>query len=353
MIPGPDGVTSDWLTGVLRAAGHPRATVRSVSARPIGSGQMGSCLRLALDVVGDPEAPCRLVAKFPSDDPTSRQTGVALRSYLKEVAFYRELQPRLSIATPRCYYAAIDGDGPTFALVLEDLHPALPGDQLAGCTPAVATAAVTQLVGLHAPSWNDASLRDLDWLGAPDAAASATVRELYAATLPAFLDRYGSALATDEAAIIARVATSTGAPFVYPPEPCTLVHIDYRLDNLLIDDTRTPPHVTTVDWQCISLGSPLSDVAYFLGAGLLPEARRPVEEGIVRAYHRALDAAGVESYPWGRCWSDYRRGAFAGLLITVVASMIVQETPRGNEMFSAMARRHARHALDLEADEFL
>jgi aminoglycoside phosphotransferase (APT) family kinase protein len=353
VIPGPDGVTGDWLTGVLRTAGHPHATVRSVSARRIGSGQMGCCLRLTLDVVGDPDAPRHLIAKFPSDDPTSRQTGVALKSYLKEVTFYRELQPRVSITTPRCYYAAIDGDGPTFALVLEDLQPATPGDQLAGCAPAVAEAAVTQLVGLHAPSWNDTTLRGLDWLGAPDAETSAMVRELYVATLPGFLDRCGSSLATDEAAIIERVASAAGPPFVYPPEPCTLVHIDYRLDNLLIDDTRTPPRVTAVDWQSISLGSPLSDVAYFLGAGLLPEARRAVEENIVRAYHHALEAAGVGDYPWARCWADYRRSAFAGFLITVIASMIVLETPRGNALFSVMARRHARHALDLGADEFL
>ena len=39
--------------------------------------------------------------------------------------------------------------------------------------------------------------------------------------------------------------------------------------------------------------------------------------------------------------------------MTVIASMIVEETARGNEMFITMARRHARHALDLGGDEFL
>jgi hypothetical protein len=33
--------------------------------------------------------------------------------------------------------------------------------------------------------------------------------------------------------------------------------------------------------------------------------------------------------------------------------MIVVETERGNDMFTVMARRHARHALDLGAAEFL
>ena len=33
----------------------------------------------------------------------------------------------------------------------------------------------------------------------------------------------------------------------------------------------------------------------------------------------------------------------------VIAAMVVQQTARGDEMFAAMASRHARHALDLDA----
>jgi hypothetical protein len=66
-----------------------------------------------------------------------------------------------------------------------------------------------------------------------------------------------------------------------------------------------------------------------------------------------LLAQGVRDYGWELCWRDYRRGAFAGFAVTVVASVIVQETARGNDMFTVMARRHARHALDLGSAEFL
>jgi len=33
--------------------------------------------------------------------------------------------------------------------------------------------------------------------------------------------------------------------------------------------------------------------------------------------------------------------------------VMVERTDRGDEMFTAMARRHARHALDLGTEEFL
>jgi aminoglycoside phosphotransferase (APT) family kinase protein len=108
-----------------------------------------------------------------------------------------------------------------------------------------------------------------------------------------------------------------------------------------------------VDWQSVTLANPLVDVAYFMGAGLQPEARRSVEREIVRDYHRAICEAGVTGYDPERCWSDYRRGVFSGFAVTVIASVMVQQTERGDEMFTAMARRHARHALDLGADEFL
>lgn len=355
-IPTPSDIDAAWLTARLREAGHEGVSVRAFTAERIGTGQIGLCLRYRLEVADDPwgRTPRSLVGKFPSDDAVSRATGVQLRNYLKEVTFYRELQQRLSIPTPRCYFAAIDGEGPAFMLLLEDLHPARQGDQLAGCDAEVARAAVLALVGLHAPSWNDAALRGIDWLGEPTAETGAAGRNLYRQLLPGFFDRYGHRLADDERAIIARVAESQrGPPFASLPSPFSLVHVDYRLDNLLIDHTAAPPRVAVVDWQSITLGSPLADVAYFLGAGLEPDARRAAEADIVAAYHDALQAAGVSGYAYADCWNDYRRGSFAGFGVTVIASMLVQQTARGDDMFTVMARRHSRHAIDLGAEAFL
>lgn len=353
-IPTADSMTASWITDRLHEAGHDTVTVGDFTRSQIGTGQIGKCIRFALDLHGnDPTAPRSLVGKFPSDDPMSRATGVALKNYIKEVSFYRQLQQRLTISTPRCYFAAIEDEGPNFALLLEDLAPARQGDQLAGCSVEVARAAVLELVGLHAPSWCDESLRGIEWLGEPNRASVEMTQAMYRYHLPGFLERYASKLASDEIAIIERVAQSADAPFQTLQTPFSLIHIDYRLDNLLIDHRAQPPKISVVDWQSITLGSPLHDVAYFLGAGLLPEDRRGCEDAVVRAYHAALNAVGIDGYGWDRCWNDYRRGAFAGFTVTVIASMLVQQTERGDAMFATMARRHARHALDLGAAEFL
>lgn len=352
-IPRPEALDAAWFTHRLNEAGFPAARVTGVSRQQIGTGQIGRCFRYTLSVAGDDDAPRSLVGKFPSEDPTSRATGVQLRNYYREVNFYRHVAAELDISIPRCYYADIEGEGPEFVLLLEDLHPAQQGDQLRGCDVEVARAAVLELVGLQAPSWCREDLEQYDWLYSADDTPAA-MRELYAQLLPPFLERYGRALEGDERRILSRVAESPACPLFSPfATPFCLEHVDYRLDNMLIDASGPEPRVTVVDWQSVRLGKPLNDVAYFLGAGLLPALRRDVEHDIVRAYHDALQQAGVTGLGWDECWESYRRGSYSGFGVTVIASMIVEQTARGDEMFLTMARRHTRHALDLDAETFL
>lgn len=177
---------------------------------------------------------------------------------------------------------------------------------------------------------------------------------MYQQTLPAFLDRFQSQLTPEQAQIIEQVAQSPNCPLFAPlDEPFCLEHVDYRLDNLMIETGSVRPKITALDWQSLKLGRPLNDVAYFLGAGLLPEDRKAAEENIVRGYHQRLLAAEIKDFDWDACWQAYRRATFSGFAVTVVASVLVQQTERGDQMFRTMAQRHAQHALDLNAAEFL
>jgi len=53
------------------------------------------------------------------------------------------------------------------------------------------------------------------------------------------------------------------------------------------------------------------------------------------------------------CWKYYRHYAPAGLIMAVIASMIVGETERGNDMFMAMATRSCDMCSDLESMQLL
>jgi aminoglycoside phosphotransferase (APT) family kinase protein len=168
-----------------------------------------------------------------------------------------------------------------------------------------------------------------------------------------FVERYGDALADPVLAVGERLMARIGAYLRPRPGPRTVQHADYRLDNLLFGTDEGGPPVAVVDWQTVTLGPAAADVSYFLGAGLVPEDRRAHEEELLREYHGRLGASGVEGYPWDQLHTDYRRYAYAGYIMAVGASMLVERTARGDEMFLAMARRHAAQIEDLGSEALL
>jgi len=349
----PDLLTPAWLTAALSAGGHiGSARVSEVAHRPLGTGQMCDSFRLTLRYDDPKAAPTTLVAKLPSADATSRGTAIAMRSYEKEVRFYQQLAPSLPIAVPKLYYTDIEPASGSFVLLLEDLAPAEQGDQLAGCSPELAAAALAELVKLHAPRWGDASLAELDWLYGNPAEGIAMMTMMMPVLWTGFQERYGAALEDDVLTAGAALFGNLERYFVPTKAPTTIVHGDFRLDNLLVVPATSRLR-GVVDWQTCTVGAGLSDVAYFIGAGLVPEVRREAEPALVRRYHEDLVAAGVRGYEREQCWQDYRRGSFSGLIMAVGASMMVERTARGDQMFLTMASRHSRHILDLDAIDLL
>ena len=76
--------------------------VVEMTCKPVGNGLVGDSYRfgLAYEEV-EPDAPARVIGKFPAADPDSRRSGSAHLLYLREVSFYRELAHTLPIQTPR------------------------------------------------------------------------------------------------------------------------------------------------------------------------------------------------------------------------------------------------------------
>src|ERR1700690_3750304 len=95
-----DEIGQAWLSAVLK---RPGLTIANVEE--IGTGQMSQCYRVTLD---DEDT---VVVKLASEDPTSRATGQGMGAYAREISFYQELAARIEHGLPKCWYAAIDGDG--------------------------------------------------------------------------------------------------------------------------------------------------------------------------------------------------------------------------------------------------
>ena len=343
-------VTAAWIAGATDLP------VVEVTADRVGTGLVGMNLRVALDY-GRPrraDEPASLVLKLPSPDETSRATGRALRNYEREVLFYRHIKPTVGIRTPHCWHADWDETSGDFVLVLEDLAPAVQGDQVTGCDVAAADLALQELAKLHAPRWGDPTLADVDWLSHRNAEGAQMTQLLYQGVWDRFLGTYRHRLTASQVRLGERLGAGlAGWMEGNVPSALCVTHGDYRLDNLLFGTSEGGYPVAAVDWQTPGHGPGLADASYFLGAGLLPTDRRAHERQLLASYHASLLEGGVAQVSFDDCWEAYRCYAFAGCVMAVVASMIVGESERSQAMFGAMAERHFTHAEDLGAEAFL
>ncbi len=141
-IPGrPTDVTTAWLSAALSAGGEP-VQVTDVDVVPVGTGQTGATYRIAATYAANPAGlPDTFVIKLPVQDDAVKG-GVTL-GYLSEVAFYARVADKMAVPTPRCFYSDIANEGADFALLLEDMSPAVQGDQIVGATAEQAQLAVT------------------------------------------------------------------------------------------------------------------------------------------------------------------------------------------------------------------
>ena len=340
-------LTPAWCTAALAPLIAP-ARVVSCTAHPIGTGQVAGTYRLHLAYDRPGAGPPTCVAKVPSSDKSSRVAAAVTRSYEIESGFYRDLAPSLPVSLPACHHSAFDPATGAYAVLLEDLAPARPVDQLVGCDADQLGGAVTELARLHGAYWADPDVARLSWLPHTDRSSATGMAGLATASCRRFLRRYGDRLDPDVAELAERFPPDVAGYLLHRPGPRTVVHGDFRADNLMIRNGR----VTVVDWQTVAHEPGVTDLAYLLGGSVRSEIRREVEGDMVRLYAEVLRGAGI-AVDADACWADYRRYALGGLLMAIVASALVVRTERGDGMFVTMANRHGRHALDLDARALL
>ena len=201
-----------------------------------GVGVNGVTTRLRVDYEpGSAQGPASLVLKLPAALPASKEIGLRLGFYENEIRFYDELASSVSVNLPRHYYTGMDKERQDYALLLEDMAPAAPGDDIASCSWEEELSIVDELPKLHAPWWNSPRLASFAWLpvGEPNVeAANARFQEML---FPATMKNYGDTLSETAKRVSEKysrglvhiVKQMTASPF-------TLTHSDYRLVNMLL-----------------------------------------------------------------------------------------------------------------------
>jgi hypothetical protein len=347
----PDALSPEWLTAALQSGGAGNVRVASFDYEPIaaGVGFLGKLGRLRLRYAeGGKDLPRTLVVKQPTQDAKSRQLAMMFRFYEREVSFYREVGPTAGIRIPTMHFGAADRQSGDFVMLMEDLAPARVGDQLAGCSAQDARSAVGAIAKCHALWWQNPRLKAFTWLPATNDPINHFAQFAYQGCWEPFvqfvgekmtpaLRRTGEALATN----VIRMLDG------FVEGPTTLVHGDYRADNLFFGGAG---QLAAVDWQVSARGAGAFDLAYFLSGNVSTEVRRSIEMDLLKHYTDILRENGVGEYGLEPCLEDYRFGVLFCLVYSVIVIGTLDPTNvRGLAVFHANFERVAAAITDLDA----
>lgn len=335
-------IDSAWLSDALERS----VQVDRVEQIAVGEGFVGQLGRLHL---GDGST---LIAKMPTTDPGGRFIGEMLRLWEREGRFYREVAPALSIRVARTHVNLADDEAKRYLLVMEDLAPARAADQVVGATPAQARQVVEYIGRFHAQWWEHPMLEQLTWMPRIDDPTTKMVTPMFLQGWAQFEERFRDVLPRRTLEWVQAFGPSC-ADFLdlYADDPVTIIHGDFRLDNMLFD---ADGEVTLVDWQMATLAPGFSDIVYFVGTNLEPDVRAAHLEGLLDLYVDTLAAGGVPVPTGDELHDALRKGIL--MWMVAMAGGIGQLDPaneRGVALFDKIITRLFTTGDAIDAGAFL
>jgi hypothetical protein len=340
-----DDVTVDWLR---EATG---LDVQALEIEQIGVGVGVSSALYRARLTG-PGCPATVVVKLPALDEAAVFTSTVFTMYLREVRFFADLADSVSMRVPVCHHAAGDDATSQFVVVMEDLGALRCVDQTVGMAIEDAQQAVSELAAWHALWWRKADdlvgrgiavcLSDPIYPGVlPMVFAEGWEKLTAAGGLPPAIAAIGPRFAPAIAGLLTDLAT----------DPTTMIHGDFRADNLLFAPDGS---LAIVDFQLTGRGSGAYDLGYFVTQSLEVDVAAAHEQALFDRWVDGLRAGGVPEDDLGRLWEDYRKAALFCLVYPVVAVRGMDlSDPRQRDLIDSMLRRFDRAVEQLDLADLL
>lgn len=348
-------ISPAWLTERLRAAGTIDAatSVASIERDPMGAGIgfMGEVGRIAVTYTGG-SGPATMICKIPTQDANIRGMLAAAKVFEREARFYADVAPALDVV-PKALGIASDDEHDDHVLLLQDLGHLRVGDQAAGVNEKDARSTMLAAARLHARFWQNAELDRITWMPMANAEGMKIGREVYKASLPGFLQVFAHAVDPDMVEVMEQFGDNVHQLLDrIAAMPNTVVHFDFRLDNLFFDDVNDK--VWMIDFQTSSKGGGAYDIGYFMSQSVPIEVRREHEDSLLHTYHDELVRLGVSGYSFEQFFQDYRIGVLYGWIIPVYAvGTLDSSSERAMALWTEVIERAQAAMRDHAVAEFL
>ncbi|GBP44904.1 hypothetical protein EVAR_24819_1 [Eumeta japonica] len=143
-----------------------------------------------------------------------------------------------------------------------------------------------------------------------------------------------------------------------PAEPAPLAHADFWSGNLLFRECDGEDECIALDWQMVSLGRPMDDIALLLLSSLTPELRREAGARLVEEYGARLEAecarlgvSAAGATVRRSLQADWARAALRALLLCAGSVDVALGDPRAERrLLEAVRDLHAQGVLHLKPD---
>lgn len=366
-----DELTAAWFSDVLPFDG----SVTEVTIKDIGLdvGFIGNVYRCYLTwATPSADLPASVIVKVPTNVDENFAIGDGLQLYEREITVYEKLRGTLGLPIPGYLYGAMDPDPAPwierpllflfdklplgginwllnqflklsgrskrrYVLVLEDITDARAPTQAQGGSLADTRAALRVLAAFHAHNWMRTEVVERHPRVWPVDRACRVYQANYVRNLANFQQRYRDRVSPEMFRrlddIQERAATLNQS---LAAAPWTLLHGDFRLDNLLFRDDD----ITVLDLQSLGYGRPAVDVAYFVTTALNGE-HRSQETQLLRTYHEALVEAGVTDYSYETLLDDCAKAKeiFAHRIVGAADILDTEKTDGSTDLLEVMQLR--------------
>ena len=335
-------IDADWLSDALalRFPGVHVASIEVVQQRQVTNAH--ATLRIAYDSANG--APATMFCKLPPSDPQRREAIVRTGMGPREVKFYEQLAPSLSMRLPQVLVSRERSDG-LFILLLEDLDATgcTISDGPTGVPLDAAAGALEDLAALHLRFIDpDVRAAQVPWI--PTTSSSSD----YGSVMLRYgLDNHRDRL-SDEFAEMAElcIAHPDALQDLWHRGPQTVIHGDPHIGNLFFDGDR----VGFLDWGIINVNTPMRDVSYFLTMSLSVEDRRSAERDLLSHYLDVWNAGGGAPLSWDEAWLAHRvHAGYTVLASCQVVTFPADATPQRQVFAGAFLERAQAAVADLEA----
>ena len=319
-------ITAEWIRRALMAGGvrgAPEISTVGVQKLSDVTNALGNLYRCHLTLRdGQAADPASVIVKLPSSDAMAFRFSRWLSLHRREYVFYRDVAPYGYVRTPTLFYGDFDADTNRFVLVMEDLGHMRGIPQSVGVDAARARHAIEQLAGLQGRFWEATDEPGLSACGEfLNIKQRRIMQTVYLLTLPAALDRFADLFTAETRRLALRFGFRISAHFAdLSAGPKTVVHGDFRADNMLFDEGGEEGGLALIDWQGCGIGCGMYDVAFFLGTSVTSDIRRRIERDVLGEYHDMVCSLGAENYTREDCWRSYRQNMLGTLMPMVIGS---------------------------------